>query len=76
MNSIMKASLAFLAILSLLAMGCTDSRLSQAGKGVHDEQCRVQQDTCDSICNQQPDTEQAGCKAKCDSDYYTCQSSG
>ena len=50
--------------------------LSQAGKGVHDQQCRVQQDTCDALCNQQPDTEQAGCKAKCDSDYYSCQGSG
>ena len=71
-----KPALAILRALSLLSLGCSSSRVSQAEKGVHDEQCRVQRDTCDSICNQQPDTEQAGCKAKCDSDYYSCGNSG
>ena len=76
MKLLARAFLAILVFSSLLILGCTGQGLSQAGKGVHDQQCRVQQDTCDALCNQQPDTEQAGCKAKCDSDYYSCQGSG
>ncbi len=76
MKSIRNAFMAAIIVLSLLALGCTGSNVSQAQKGVHDEQCRVERDSCDSLCNQQPDSEQTGCKAKCDSDYYTCESSG